>query len=120
MSTIEIISEDKRGWMKKLTLNNGDIFWISFTKKGFARGGDIHDGRQYDTIIRGQFLVKQHFPEDIEMLKVIITGDSIIIPAGIPHVFIAMEDTEMIEWHDDKLPPFDQKKYYEPYRKLCR
>jgi len=112
------MEEDKRGWIEKINIGD-NVCWISFTKKGYGRGGDVHNGRQYNVIIKGSFLVKE-LHEGIERETVVATGRLITIQDGIPHVFIALEDTWMIEWHEFPLPPFKEKKYYEPYRKLCK
>jgi len=116
---MEIVSSDKRGWIKKELIRD-TILWISFTRKGYARGGDIHRGLQYNTVIKGQFQVRQLYPKGGESVRTLIAGRSIIIPFGIPHVFIAQEDSIMIEWHDHELPPYEEKEFFEPYRKLCK
>lgn len=115
---MEIVSDDKRGRMEKVVIGD-TILWISFTKKGRVRGGDIHRGRQYSTVVKGQFKVRQMYPEE-EVVLILTMGDSIMIPYGIPHVFIAKEDSIMIEWHDHKLPPYEQKEFYKPYRRMCK
>lgn len=114
---MDIVSADRRGWMGKITIGK-TIVWISYTKKGYARGGDIHRGKQFNAVISGQFQVRKLFPEE-EVVSNMITGDSIMIPYGIPHVFIAKENSIMIEWHDHELPPYEKKEFYEPYRKMC-
>jgi hypothetical protein len=48
------------------------------------------------------------------------SDSSMVTPKSIPHVFIAFEDTLMVEWFDHELPPYEKKQFYEPYRKLCR
>ena len=120
----DIVSNDERGWIRKLVCNDNpeQIIWLSFTRKGYARGGDIHDGRQFNTVIKGDFLIKLKFSDNDESKNSfrIWTGKSIIIPKDIAHVFIALEDTLMIEWHDHELPPYEKKRFYEPYRKLCK
>lgn len=111
-----LINQDERGKIYRMVLDG--VYWISFTKKGYARGGDIHNGRQFNSILKGKFLVKMKFPTE-EVKRVVLEGQSIIIPNNIPHVFIALEDSTMIEWHDHKLPPYKEKRFYQPYRELC-
>jgi len=114
---VEKISVNGRGTIFRIIVGK-EIYWWSFTANGHGRGGDIHDGRQYNVVIKGKFLVKMMYPEEGEVERVLLEGDSIVIPNDIPHVFIALEDSWMLEWHDHKLPPFKDKRYYEPYRKL--
>jgi len=111
------ILEDERGMIYKISADKD--YWLSYTKRGFARGGDIHDGCQFNAILKGKFLVKMMYP-DGEVKRLLLEGQSIVIPNDIPHMFIALEDSYMIEWHDHKLPPYEKKRFYEPYRRLCR
>lgn len=117
MFKVEKISEDKRGEIYRIV--SGRIYWWSYTRKGFGRGGDIHDCRQHNYVMEGGFLVKMKFPTE-EVERVVLKGHSIIIPENIPHVFIALEDSVMLEWHSEKLPPYKQKRFYKPYRRLCK
>jgi len=111
-----LVNQDKRGKIYRIVLDR--VYWVSFTNNGFARGGDIHNGRQFNSILKGKFLVKMKFPTE-EVEQVVFEGQSIIVPENIPHVFIALEDSIMIEWHDHKLPSYKEKRFYPPYRKLC-
>lgn len=115
---IEEINKDERGEVFRIVLDN-KVYWLSYTKTGFGRGGDIHNGKQFNTILSGRFKVMLHYPKNDAEYN-IFEGDSIIIPKNIPHLLIAKKDSWMIEWHDHKLPPYKDKKFYKPYRKLCR
>ena len=109
----EKINDDNRGKIFKLTLDK--VYWLSFTKRGFSRGGDIHDGRQFNVVLKGEFKVLMHY-EKREVEVNMFEGDSIVIPENVPHVFIAKQDSWMLEWHDHKLPPYKDKRFYRPYR----
>lgn len=117
---VEKTNEDKRGEIYHLVINNID-YWLSFTKKGFGRGGDIHDCEQHNLCLKGEFNVKVLLPSDKtrehEIERCLVAGESISIPKELPHIFKALEDSIMLEWHDGKLPPFSEKKYYERYRR---
>jgi hypothetical protein len=110
--------EDERGWMSKFIIGKQE-FWLSFTRKGYARGGDIHEGLQFNTVIYGNMKVKLMFANGEKIVE-LPSDSSMVTPKSIPHVFIAFEDTLMVEWFDHELPPYEKKQFYEPYRKLCR
>lgn len=114
---IEKVNEDDRGIVWKITSKKD--FFISLTKKGFARGGDIHDGYQVTLVLEGKIKVLMMDPDGEKNLEM-LPEDLLVIPKDIPHVFIADEDSIVLEWHEKPLPPYDQKKFYEPYRKLCK
>lgn len=113
---IEKTNENKRGKIYHLFFMDKD-YWLSFTRKNCGRGGDIHDGRQYNVVLQGKFLAKMMYPHG-EVERVIFEGRSIMVPNSIPHIFFALEDSWMLEWHENKLPPFEKKQYYKPYRDL--
>lgn len=122
--SVEEVSNDKRGNMIKVTWL-GKTYWILFTKKGYGRGGEYHPSAQHNMVISGSIIVKMkvdalhgYLYGSEERYKVPV-GETITIPANIAHVLLAQEDSIVIEWHDEELPPFDQKKIYEPYRKFC-
>lgn len=122
--SVEEVSNDKRGSMIRVTWF-GKSYWIMFTKKGFGRGGEYSPSTQHTMVISGKIMVKMwvedkhgylYGPEERYVMS---TGKTIITPVNIPNVQIALEDSVVIEWHDEELPPLIQKKIYEPYRKLC-
>lgn len=117
MIDLKKIHEDKRGIIWKLSYNNKDYF-ISFTRKGYARGGDIHNGKQYNAILYGNLLVKEKYDVDIE--SILKGGDFIVINKNVPHVFIALKDSLMLEWHEYRLGEYENKRFYKPYRELCK
>jgi len=113
----EKIHEDKRGEIYTLKLFN-KTYWHMYTHKGHARGGDIHEGKQYNVVVTGKFLVRM-IQKEGEKEVIICAGETIVIHKETPHVFIALEDSYMIEWHDHQLPPLEKKRIYQPYRELC-
>jgi len=115
---MEKVHEDKRGTIYLLKFN-GMLYFILITNKGYARGGDLHDFEQYNFVISGSFEVREQH-QSSEKKYIVNEREFVTIPPNVPHVFIALEDSLMIEWHSKELPPFKDKKYHEPYRKLCR
>lgn len=114
---IEKVNEDNRGEIWRID-NGKRIYWLSITKKGSGRGGDIHDGYQYNLVFEGSFKVLYKYPDREE--EWIQKVDQLLqVPPEVPHVWIALEDSMMLEWHEKPLPPFEQKRYYELYRRLC-
>ena len=111
------VKEDDRGIIWKIQYKNKD-FWLSLTKKGKSRGGDIHSCFQYNAILTGSFVVRQKLKKEDKVSK-IDSPSLMIIPPEVPHVFTALEDSLMIEWHSKKLPPYEEKRFYEPYRRMC-
>jgi len=114
----KLVNRDKRGEILTDKIE-GISYWLSYTRKGFGRGGDIHEGWQYNVVLKGSFEVRLMTleGEDVRIYKAPVM---VAIPPEIAHVFIALEDSYMMEWHDHKLPPFKEKRYYEPYRRLCK
>lgn len=115
---IDKVQEDKRGEIWKIETGKRTAF-LSKTFKGKARGGDIHDGSQYTLILEGKVKVLMKFPER-EKEEILEKNDLIIVPKDIPHVFIALEDSVFLEWHELPLPEYSKKRFFEPYRKLCK
>lgn len=114
---IEKVSEDHRGEIWRI--DSGErVYWLSITKKGKARGGDIHDGIQYTLVLQGSFKVLYKYV-DREEEKIQKVNEKLEVPPEVPHVWIALEDSMMLEWHEKPLPSLEKKRYYEPYRRLC-
>lgn len=114
----ELINRDKRGEMWVAYINE-IAYWFLMTRMGHGRGGGIRDGYTYNAILRGSFSVRQMIngEEDVRIIK---APAFITIPPETPHVFIALEDSYMLEWHDHVLPPYKEKRFYPPYRRLCK
>ena len=114
----KLVNSDERGEIQVAEVD-GISYWLSYTRKGFGRGGDIHEGWQYNAILKGSFTVYLK-PLDGDEMRTYRAPMVVTMPPEMPHVFIALEDSYMIEWHDHELPPFSKKRYYEPYRRLCK
>lgn len=115
---IEKVNEDKRGEIWKIDTGKKVLF-LAKTFKGYARGGDIHRGKQYTLILEGRMEVRMKYPER-EEIRNLEKNEMIIAPAEIPHVFIALEETVFLEWHEKPLPPYNKKRFYPAYRRLCK
>jgi len=110
------VSDNKRGEIWKIESGKRTYF-LSITKKGYGRGGDIHDGIQYNYVLEGSFKVLFKYPkEEKEFIQK--ANEYVEVPPEIPHVWIALEDSLMLEWHEKPLPPVEKKRYYEPYRRM--
>lgn len=115
---VSLANKDRRGEIWKVQTGK-KVLWLAKTNKGFARGGDIHKGKQYALILEGRVEVKMQYPNQ-EVIIIYGKNETVVVNAEIPHVFIALEDTVFLEWHEFPLPPFKNKRYYEPYRRLCK
>jgi len=114
---IKKVSENKRGKIWRIELDR--VFFLSFTKEGKYRGGDIHNGVQFNLILEGKGEFRILNPITKQERRIILDKDSFIkIPRGYPHVFKALSDSWMLEWHEKPLPPYEEKQFYKPYRKL--
>lgn len=106
------IQQDNRGSIHRLSVD-GCSYNMLFTKAGFMRSGDLHKIKQFDTIMVGE--VELRLMEQGRETKTIYrTGETIIIPANSPHLFLFLKDTVMAEWWDG---PFECW-YFRPYRQL--
>jgi len=105
---------DVRGEMYQM-LHSGTECIVYEIKKGQARGGDSHVSIQYDTIIKGVIDYRRMQDEKTEIKKHLVAPQFIVSPAGKPHIFIALEDSLILEWTG--LGKF-QKELYAPYREI--
>jgi len=89
------VHEDKRGsiWVIKDFLGPGKEYSILEIKKGAARGGCLHSKDEYYSIIKGKVKVMMGNKE-----WEALAGESGKFPAGVPHVFIGLEDSIISEW----------------------
>lgn len=113
---IEQIQKDKRGEVWKID-SDKEEYILSKTLKGQARGGDIHGNRQYTLALEGKFQVRLLYPKGEEVLQM-GKNDLLVIPPEVPHVFICEETGVLLEWHGS--PKDTKKRYFQPYRKLCK
>ena len=94
------IHEDKRGFLYVVEnlLEGSKEFSFMEIKEGFARGGCYHINDEYFVVVKGK--VKFRYGKLKEKLKdkVLISGESGIIPKKISHSFEALEDSIVCEW----------------------
>jgi len=111
---IKKLNEDVRGEMYQI-LNNGKEFILFDIKAGMARGGDYHTTNQYDLVMDGEVEYRRTLPNGEEIINILRKTDYIMSPKNEPHIFIALEDSLVLEWTE--LGKF-QKELYAPYRKI--
>lgn len=110
--TMKKINGDNRGYLQLVEFGDKE-FLVSFSFKGAPRGGYYHDVERWHLVLDGSFLFKE-VVDGKESERVIKTGDLVAVKPGIPHIFIALEDTLMIEFSKEKCVMTK----YESYRKI--
>jgi len=102
---------DGRGEIICFYLNKTE-YTLLITKKGFARGGCIHNVMEYGVVLEGA--VEYHIKPLEKGMRmgtwILEKGDRIRVPVEHPHYFIALEDAIFLEWG---APP-DQKERKDP------
>lgn len=88
--------EDERGIIEDLKVGKDwSVTYISF-KKGAVRGNHYHEETyQKDIVLSGKVLFKTDMSMTLSE-KVCVKGDVIEIPPKYPHVYKALEDTDMV------------------------
>lgn len=116
MITMEVtkLQSDSRGDVFLIDQDGEEILLI-FTKKGYLRGGEIHEGSQYNFIVKGKVKWTYHTHSG-DWDDVVGEGETNFVPKGIPHMMEALEDTIMMEWRE--LPVEKPMNYYEPFRNI--
>jgi len=89
------VHEDKRGFIYVISdlLSEGREFTILEIKKGAARGGCLHSKEENFAIIKGKVKVicgNKEWESN--------PGESGKFPAGVPHAFLALQDSIISEW----------------------
>jgi hypothetical protein len=102
--------EDIRGAVHNLQIG-GFRFNVLVSRSGVLRSGDVHPCRQFDMIFQGRVQVTTR-EEGRDVDRMYNSGELVVIPAHIPHIFAFREDTVMAEWWDGA---FDAQ-YYRLYR----
>jgi len=89
------IHKDSRGSINILTEDMAlDEVTVFTTRKGFARGGCIHNiNDEYTCVVEGE--VEYCIGDETQNLKM---GESLIIPKGTPHYFVSLTDSIVLEW----------------------
>jgi hypothetical protein len=97
-----LIHEDERGQIICFYLR-GKEYTLLTTKRGFARGGCIHNKTEYAVVLEG--IIEYHI-KGRTRFTTLSKGENIQVPPETPHYIIAVTDAIMMEWG---APP-DQKK----------
>ena len=95
---LEKIHEDKRGEIYLVTeaLPEDRELTLFTTKKGYARGGCVHQESGEDAVVISGTV--KYFVEGREA-ETLSRGDSIHIPHNTPHYFVALTpETTVLEW----------------------
>ena len=103
------VFEDHRGIIRSFCPDENIVEWnLMITKKGDARGYHYHPHFvEYMTVVEGECLFKEYSDEIHE--HVLQVGDSIRIPIGTAHTFIALTDFKFVSlltkrWNDSEPP----------------
>lgn len=113
MISLRKIYEDFRG---QIHVMEGDLkeykeIAIFSTKKGFARGGVIHEFHdEFDVVMEGSI---HYVVGDKEFT--LMQGASITIPKNIPHYFVSLTDSLVAEWG---CPPEHKTTRHESFRAI--
>lgn len=101
--------EDHRGTIRSFYPDDNIVEYnLMITKQGDARGYHYHPHfDEYMVIVDGECLFKEYSDTIHEI--VLTTGDSIRIPIGTAHTFIALTDFKFVSmltkrWHDSNPP----------------
>jgi len=103
---------DDRGTTLVFTDGERDYLLI-YTRKGYLRGGEMHTGAQYNSVLNG--LIKWDVPGSTTILSSATTH---VTPKEVPHIMESLTDSLMVEWRENPLE--NPVNYYEPYRSLVR
>ena len=92
---LKLIHKDQRGYIYVVEdLLEGDKeFSFLEVKKGAARGGCLHSNDENFVVVKGKIKYKYGDKEEI-----VSQGESRLIPAGVAHAFIGLEDSIVSEW----------------------
>jgi mannose-6-phosphate isomerase-like protein (cupin superfamily) len=112
------INEDSRGFIKTLV---GDLSFVPEitifkTKAGMARGGCIHpNSQEHLVVVEGTINYIYRMIDSTLQYKVLTVGESITIVPNVPHYFISITDSIVLEWG----PKIEEKQdKYEEFRKI--
>ena len=109
------INEDSRGFIKTLVgdLQTAPEVTIFKTRAGMARGGCIHS-RSVEHLVVIEGIITYICGEE-HLAKTLEAGQSVTIGANIPHYYISMTDSIVMEWG----PQIDEKQAkHDRFRKI--
>ena len=101
---------DSRGSTLVFRYNEKDYLLV-FTKKGYLRGGEIHEGYQQNVVLSGI----------VEWITLFNTAtytapDTIVTTKRIPHMMKSLTDSLILEWREKPLE--NPVNYHKPYRDI--
>ncbi len=97
MIGFKLIHMDTRGIIACFYEDNVEYTLLT-TKQGYARGGCIHKiNKENFVILKGMVEYHIFYPSE-EVIKIYGKGESGLIPNGIPHYLIALDDSLTLEW----------------------
>lgn len=118
------VHTDTRGTIKTITgeaLGKYEEATLLYTLKNYARGGCIHKhSLEYLCVLSGkiQLFYKHYMLDsggDTDVNIILVAGQNFMILPNMPHYFVALEDSLVIEWGPD-LEEKNEK--YEDYRRI--
>lgn len=124
----QYMGENRRGKVWAFAINEDPLeeVLIFYTPAGCVRGGDSHDHRQYNIVVRGTVKFYERYGPDTEVpgkgkesgekVTYMHEGEMRIFEPGIPHWFVSLTDSWMIEWHERPRT----KKVYPEYRNIIK
>jgi hypothetical protein len=68
---------------------------LIYTRKGFYRSGDLHVCNQVNSMVSGRAEIITADPSGATKRRVFLAGETIVTPAGVPHLFL-FQDVESI------------------------
>lgn len=92
---------------------------LVYTSKRRYRSGDIHHCDQVNTMIAGEAIVTTLTAEGTEAKRYLLTGETLIIPSGVPHLFYFRKDSLMTEyWTHERNGSMCEFRawFYKPFR----
>lgn len=113
MLEFQIVSKDARGEIYVLKNNGVEIANLDGFIAGVPRGGHYHQNSESKTVVYGELEYLMCNPKNIdtEIRKRCRKGDTIQIPSGLAHIFIAETDALLFgirngEFEATKFPPY--------------
>lgn len=104
----EVHSDERRTIYGNVDLLDGREVSIIELKKGKAIGGCLHHRNEYYCVLRGDVLVLTGSESEVKL-----DGEGGMFPKEVPHGFIALEDSLIMEWgispEEKKDNPKDEK-----------
>jgi len=103
---------DDRGTILVFTDGERDYLLI-YTNEGYMRGGEVHTGAQYNSVLKG--LIKWDTPDSTTILS---SATVHVTQKETPHMMESLTDSLMVEWRENPLE--NPVNYHEPYRSLVK